>query len=93
MKKSEEMDNKIELEEEVNTKRYQNNILQCIITRIIKSWNGQKTAHEWLINETSKQFDLFRAHPKQIKENIEKLIEKHIMKRDEKDRICYDYIP
>ena len=36
LKKSEEMDKKIELEEEVNTKRYQNNILQCIITRIIK---------------------------------------------------------
>ena len=80
MKKSEEMDKKIELEEEVNTKRYQNNILQCIITRIIKSWIGQKTTHAWLINETSKQVDLFRAHPQQIKESIEKLIEKILRK-------------
>jgi len=45
-----------------------------------------------LVNEASKQIDLFRAQPLQIKENIEKLIEKNIMKRSEKDRTCYEYI-
>jgi len=46
----------------------------------------------WLVNETFKQIELFKAQPQQIKENIEKLIEKNIIKRDEKDRTCYDYI-
>ena len=81
-----------ELEEAQITKRYQDNILQATLTRIMKSRIGQKTTHVWIINEASKQIDLFRAQPLQIKENIEKLIEKNIMKRSEKDRTCYDYI-
>ena len=47
----------------------------------MKSRIGQTTTHVWLINEASKQIDLFRAQPQQIKENIEKLIEKNIIKR------------
>ena len=73
-------------------KRYESNILQATLTRIMKSRIGQKTPHSWLVNETAKQVDLFKAQPEQIKENIEKLIEKGIMKRSEKDRNCYDYI-
>ena len=80
------------MEEAQITKRYQDNILQSTLTRIMKSRIGQKTTHVWLVNETSKQIDLFRAQPQQIKENIEKLIEKNIMKRAEKDRTCYEYI-
>ena len=74
------------------TKRYQDNILQATLTRIMKSRIGQTTTHVWLINEASKQIDLFKAQPQQIKENIEKLIEKNIIKRSEKNRTCYDYI-
>ena len=81
-----------ELEEAQITKRYQDNILQATLTRIMKSRIGQTTTHVWLINEASKQIDLFKAQPQQIKENIEKLIEKNIMKRSEKNRTCYDYI-
>ena len=81
-----------ELEEAQITKRYQDNILQATLTRIMKSRIGQRTTHVWIINETSKQIDLFRAQPQQIKENIEKLIEKNIMKRCEIDRTCYEYI-
>ena len=58
----------------------------------MKSRIGQKNTHMWLVNETFKQIELFKAQPQQIKENIEKLIEKNIIKRDEKDRTCYDYI-
>ena len=82
----------IEIEEAQITKRYQDNILQATITRIMKSRIGQKTTHVWLVGEASKQIDLFKAQPQQIKENIEKLIEKNVIKRSDSDRTCYDYI-
>ena len=81
-----------ELEEAQIIKRYQDNILQATLTRIMKSRIGQETTHVWLVNESSKQIDLFKAQPQQIKENIEKLIEKNVVKRNEKNRTCYDYI-
>ena len=81
-----------ELEEAAITKKYQDNILQATLTRIMKSKIGQVTTHVWLVNETAKQTELFKAQPQQIKENIEKLIEKNIIKRSDKDRTCYDYI-
>lgn len=53
---------------------------------------GQKTTHVWLVNEVAKQIELFQAQPPQIKERIECLIEKQIIKRNESDRNCYDYV-
>jgi hypothetical protein len=53
---------------------------------------GQKTTHVYLVNEVAKQIDLFQAQPPQIKERIECLIEKQIIKRNEGDRNCYDYV-
>ena len=73
-------------------KRYQDNILQATITRIMKSRIGQETNHVWLLNETDRQIDLFKAQPQQIKENIEKLIEKNIIKRSRKNGSIYEYI-
>ena len=81
-----------EVEEAQINKRYQDNILQATITRIMKSRIKQETTHVWLVGETAKQIDLFKAQPQQIKENIEKLIEKNVIKRNEKNRTCYDYI-
>ena len=81
-----------ELEEAAITKNYQDNILQATITRIMKSRIGQTTTHVWLVNEASKQIDLFKAEPQQIKENIEILIEKSIIKRAENNILCYEYI-
>ena len=78
-----------ELEEAQITKRYQDNILQATLTRIMKSRIGQRTTHVWLVNETAKQIELFNAEPQQIKENIEKLIEKNIIKRNHSS---YEYI-
>jgi hypothetical protein len=91
-KKSAAETRETEMEEAQITKKYQDNILQATLTRIMKSRIGQKTTHVWLVNEAAKQIDLFRAQPQQIKENIEKLIEKSIMKRADNDRTCYDYI-
>ena len=81
-----------EVEEAQINKRYQDNILQATITRIMKSRIKQETTHVWLVGETAKQIDLFKAQPQQIKENIEKLIEKNVIKRSDKNRTCYDYI-
>ena len=92
VKKSQAEIKENELEEAQITKRYQDNILQATLTRIMKSRIGQTTTHVWLINEASKQIDLFKAQPQQIKENIEKLIEKNIIKRSDKNKSCYDYI-
>jgi cullin 3 len=78
-----------EAEEAQITKRYQDNILQATLTRIMKSRIGQQTTHVWLVNESAKQIDLFKAQPQQIKENIEKLIEKSIIKRNGAN---YEYI-
>lgn len=73
-------------------KRYQDNILQATLTRIMKSRIGQETTHTWLISTATSQIDLFEAQPAQIKENIERLIEKNVIKRNERNRNCYDYI-
>lgn len=53
---------------------------------------GQKTSHLFLVNESAKQIELFQAQPPQIKERIECLIEKNILKRNDEDRNCYDYV-
>ncbi len=53
---------------------------------------GQKTSHVFLVGEVAKQIELFQAQPPQIKERIECLIEKQIMKRNENDRNCYEYV-
>ena len=58
----------------------------------MKSRIGVETNHSWLVGETSKQVNLFNVQPQQIKENIEKLIEKNIIKRTDKDGSCYEYI-
>lgn len=53
---------------------------------------GQKTTHAFLVSEVAKQIDLFQAQPPQVKERIECLIEKQIIKRNESDRNCYEYV-
>ena len=92
IKKNEKEIKKEEEDDEKIIKKYQDNILQSTITRIMKSQNGKKVSHIWLIDEVSKLVTYFNAQPQQIKENIEKIIEKNIIKRDEKDSSCYQYI-
>ena len=53
---------------------------------------GQKTTHQTLVTEVAKQIELFQAQPPQIKERIEALIEKGILKRADNDRNCYEYV-
>ena len=90
-KTHQEILNEEEEEKRIN-KKNQENIIQAKIVTIMKSQNGKKVQHSWLISEVSKQIIDFNAQPSQIKDNIEKLIEKNLIKRDEKDRNCYQYI-
>ena len=90
-KTKQELLNEEEEEKRINQK-YQDNIIQSTIIRIMKTQSGKKVQHSWLISEVSKQINLFNAQPSQIKDNIEKIIEKNLIKRDEKDRSCYQYI-
>jgi hypothetical protein len=53
---------------------------------------GQKTTHSQLISEVAKQIEMFSAQPPLIKERIECLIDKQIIKRCDKDRNCYEYV-
>ena len=91
-KKLTEQIKKEEIENQQLIRRYENNIIRATLTRIMMSRLGQKNTLLWLIEETTKQIDLFKPHPEQIKENIEKLIEKNIIKRSEEDNSCYEYI-
>ena len=78
--------------EAINMRNYEGMLLQMNITRIMKSRIGVKTTHSWLVSETAKQIEHFRAQPQQIKEAIEKLLEKDIIKRSDQDRNCYEYV-
>ena len=90
VKKKTEDEIKNEEEEEAKIlKKKQEVIIQATIARIMKSRIGQKTPHSFLVEITAQQIDLFAAQPKQIKEMIERLIEKNVIKR-KKD--CYEYI-
>lgn len=71
---------------------YRNIILDAAITRIMKGRIGSTTTHVQLITDVANQIELFQAQPPQIKERIESLIEKNILKRSESDRTCYEYI-
>ena len=73
--------------------KFQDNIIQAKIARIMKCRIGEITSHDWLINEVTKNIDLFIPKPNQIKANIGKLVEKNVIKRSDKNKHCYDYIP
>ena len=90
-KTEEEQKNEDKVTEE-DYKRYRDYLIQSNLTRIMKSRIGQVTNHNWLVSETAKQIDRFKAQPQQIKDNIEKLIEKNYIKRDEKNKGCYEYV-
>ena len=92
IKKSEKETKMEEQESKMVIQKYQYNIIQATLARIMKSKVGQKVEHIGLINEVSKQINLFQAQPQQIKENIEKLIEKNIISRAKDNNSCYEYI-
>ena len=82
----EEEEKEMELDRET-----QDILIKETLERIMKSRIGKTTKHFWLINAVSKQIDYFRAQPKQIKDNIEKLIEENKIRRGQV-KTCYEYI-
>ena len=66
------------------------NMIQATLTRIMKRRIGQKITHLSLVNETIKEIGSFKIKQKLIKENITKLIEKNVIRRNGP---LYEYIP
>jgi len=75
-----------------NLRAYRNIIIDATVTRIMKGRINQKTTHAFLVAEVAKQIEMFQAQPPQIKERIEALIEKQIIKRKDGDKSCYEYV-
>ncbi|CAG9317372.1 unnamed protein product [Blepharisma stoltei] len=67
------------------------NILDSVIVRIAKARRVIK--HQELITEVIRQVGLFRPQPPMIKAQIESLIQREFLARDQNDRTTYNYIP
>ena len=64
-------------------------------TRIMKRMNGQAVHHSWLVSEIVHEINninTFTPQTLDIKNSIEKLIEKNIIKRSKDNREKYEYI-
>lgn len=61
---------------------------------IVKVMKTHKTVmHTELITKVMQQISMFKAEPQMIKMRIESLIERAYMKRDEKNKALYIYVP
>eukprot|EP00361_Fabrea_salina_P007359 CAMPEP_0202440492 /NCGR_PEP_ID=MMETSP1345-20130828/36726_1 /ASSEMBLY_ACC=CAM_ASM_000843 /TAXON_ID=342563 /ORGANISM="Fabrea Fabrea salina" /LENGTH=737 /DNA_ID=CAMNT_0049055097 /DNA_START=1 /DNA_END=2214 /DNA_ORIENTATION=+ len=78
-------------EEEQAIQSERKNILDSVIVRIAKSRRVIK--HQELVAEVIRQVSHFRPQPTMIKTQIESLIQREFLARDEKDRATYNYIP
>lgn len=78
--------------EEIAAKTEENYIIDSYLVRIMKSRIGKETNHSQLVSEVAKQITLFVAQPNKIKDRIESLINKNIIKRDPDNYNIYQYI-
>lgn len=66
-------------------------IVDAVIVRISKA--RKIIRHNELIPEVARQIEMFRAQPGFIKKQIDGLIEREFLRRDDEDRALYHYIP
>eukprot|EP00743_Colponemidia_sp_Colp-15_P002736 GILK01002963.1.p1 GENE.GILK01002963.1~~GILK01002963.1.p1 ORF type:complete len:756 (-),score=135.64 GILK01002963.1:180-2396(-) len=66
-------------------------VLDAAIVRIMKSRKTLK--HNELVEEVFRQMTMFRPQPIMIKSRIESLIEREYLKRDDRERNVYIYLP
>lgn len=66
-------------------------VIDAAIVRIMKSRN--RLEHNSLLDEVFRQCTLFKPQPAQIKSQIEHLIEREFLKRDDANRSIYLYLP
>ena len=67
-------------------------ILDSNITRIMKGRIGKNISHQELTLEVSRQITLLIVQPSMVKERIEALIEKGVIKRKDSNKNYYEYI-
>ena len=84
--------NEEEQKDTQNINSYQNVVIDSILTKIMKSRIGQETTHQYLNQQVITQVLVFKATQNKIKERIEALIEKGILKRNDDNRNVYNYI-
>ena len=82
-----------EIMDERQKKKQQTHILQCIITKIMKKYNGESIQFEFLVNKVNEEIILFKPQIQDIQENLDKLIEKAIIGKDDKKENYYFYKP
>eukprot|EP00358_Blepharisma_japonicum_P000469 CAMPEP_0202949020 /NCGR_PEP_ID=MMETSP1395-20130829/14862_1 /ASSEMBLY_ACC=CAM_ASM_000871 /TAXON_ID=5961 /ORGANISM="Blepharisma japonicum, Strain Stock R1072" /LENGTH=743 /DNA_ID=CAMNT_0049651657 /DNA_START=12 /DNA_END=2243 /DNA_ORIENTATION=+ len=78
-------------EDEIAITAERKNILDSVIVRIAKARRVIK--HQELVTEVIRQVNHFRPQPQMIKTQIESLIQREFLARDENDRSIYNYIP
>ena len=87
----------VEKEEEImnehQKKLQQTYILQSTIVRILKNNNKKSINYETLYNKIIKEIYRFEPSKEQINENLEKLIERQIIGKEENNSNNYFYIP
>ncbi len=86
------IDKKQEITDEQTRLKYESNIIQSTIIRIMKSQAQKSVNHHWLLNKTQENITQFLAQPPQIRAQIEKLIELNMIRRDEDNFNNYFYV-
>lgn len=72
--------------------RYEDQMLDATITRIMKGRIGKETCHSFLIHEVQRQIELFLPKVEHIKSRIERLIEGNFIRRTNGFADMYEYI-
>lgn len=87
---------KISIQEDVkdnqNLASYQNALIDSVISKIMKRRQREDTTHVILVQMVIKEIVSFKCGMSKVKERIEALIEKGIIKRNENDNNLYEYI-
>lgn len=77
------------LEKQVENER--GYVIDASIVKIMKTRKTEK--HQKLVADVMEQVTMFKAQPPHIKKRIEDLIVREYLKRDDKDKATYVYMP
>ena len=66
-------------------------VIDASIVKIMKTRKTEK--HMTLVKDVMQQVTMFKAQPPHIKMRIEDLIQRDYLKRDDKDKALYIYLP
>lgn len=76
---------------EKGVRQERQSVCDAYIVKVMKT--HKQVLHTDLIQKVIAQISMFQAQPLMIKQRIESLIERAYMKRDEKNKAMYIYVP